>query len=156
MSASEHDDVVRAALARLVALKDGPRDEAYEREKGRAWSAARRALAAAAPPPAGPQVDREALVTAARTAILEAHGPGPGPEHDCCTYADMYAARATDAVVAVLAPLLGNRQTDPDALAARLREAFPAREFLWREGDTFGRLTPETLADLLAKVINDG
>lgn len=147
------DDVARAALARLVALKDGPRDEAYERDKSRAWDAARRAVAAAPPPP-GVQVDRTALVTAARKAILEAHGPVPG--HDCCTYAVMYAACAVDTVLAALVPLLGNRQVDRDALATRLREAFPAREFLWRDGDTFGRLTAETLADLLAKASTDG
>lgn len=34
----------RATLARLVALKDGPRDAAYERNKPAAWQAARDAL----------------------------------------------------------------------------------------------------------------
>lgn len=37
----------REALARLVALKDGPRDEAYERGKPLAWDQARAALTAA-------------------------------------------------------------------------------------------------------------
>lgn len=36
---------VRNALAKLVELKDGPRDENYEREKPLAWQAARDALA---------------------------------------------------------------------------------------------------------------
>lgn len=35
---------VRDALAELVALKDGPRDEDYERRKPLAWEAARKAL----------------------------------------------------------------------------------------------------------------
>lgn len=65
-----------------------------------------------------------------------------------------YAQRAADAVPVVPPP--AGAQVDAEALVARLRDAFPAREFLWREGDTFGRLTPETLADLLAKAITDG
>lgn len=35
---------VRDALARLVELKDGPRDDAYERNKPRAWETAREVL----------------------------------------------------------------------------------------------------------------
>ena len=35
---------LRAALQRLVDLKDGPRDSVYHREKPRAWEAARTAL----------------------------------------------------------------------------------------------------------------
>lgn len=50
-----------------------------------------------------PQVDREALVTVATKAIREAHGPAP--EDHCCTYADTYGARATDAILAALTPL---------------------------------------------------
>lgn len=40
-------DRYRDALAELVRLKDGPRDEAYERDKPKAWQAAREALGAA-------------------------------------------------------------------------------------------------------------
>ncbi len=38
-------DRYRAALTELVTLKDGPRDEDYERRKPLAWQAARDALA---------------------------------------------------------------------------------------------------------------
>lgn len=58
------------------------------------------------PPAAGAQVRREALVAAATRAIREAHGPSP--EDRCCTFPDVYGARATDAILAALAPLLGN------------------------------------------------
>ena len=37
-----------AALAELVRLKDGPRDEAYERDKQAAWAQARAVLTAVA------------------------------------------------------------------------------------------------------------
>jgi hypothetical protein len=38
-------DPVRQALARLVQLKDGPRDDNYRATKDAAWQAAREALA---------------------------------------------------------------------------------------------------------------
>lgn len=43
--ASSEASTYRTVLARLVALKDGPRDAAYERDKPAAWQAARDALA---------------------------------------------------------------------------------------------------------------
>jgi hypothetical protein len=43
---SEHDRV-RSALAELVRLKDGPRDDAYRGAKDAAWDAARAALSPA-------------------------------------------------------------------------------------------------------------
>lgn len=52
-------DPIRTALARLVQLKDGPRDEHYRATKDAAWQDAREALAAAE---------------------LEVEGPEPTPE----------------------------------------------------------------------------
>jgi hypothetical protein len=40
----EHSDPVYDALAELVRLKDGPRDDAYRATKDAAWEAARAAL----------------------------------------------------------------------------------------------------------------
>lgn len=42
---SSEANMYRQALAKLVALKDGPRDASYERERPAAWQAARDALA---------------------------------------------------------------------------------------------------------------
>lgn len=53
-------------------------------------------------PVAASQVDRETLVTAASDAIREAHGAAH--HGSCCTYWDRYGVRATDAILAVLAP----------------------------------------------------
>jgi hypothetical protein len=67
LSGSRHRWAQRAhraegVLARLLALRDGPRDENYEREKPLAWEAAREALTTPPPPaaPPGEPLDREA------------------------------------------------------------------------------------------------
>lgn len=43
-AAERECDSYREVLAELVRLKDGPRDAAYERDKPKAWQAARDAL----------------------------------------------------------------------------------------------------------------
>jgi hypothetical protein len=54
-------DMLRSALADLVWLKDGPRDDDYYKAKDAAWQAARDALTDATPAPQ-PVIDREALI----------------------------------------------------------------------------------------------
>lgn len=116
--APQETPTVRDALAELVRLKDGPRDEAYERDKPRAWDAARRALSAA--PQETPE--REALQR------IRLHG-SPWWRDEWGTPAKV----ASDALDAADAALSASREEQPPDLEDEYHAEHQAEGREWDE-----------------------
>lgn len=105
---SEPTPDLRAALAELVTLHDGPRDEDYERRKPLAWEAARAALAGSPAPVEATERACEFCPHGVGAHQAQAQGPGwpdtrPCTDFDCdCTDYRHHPGAWMDALPAAL------------------------------------------------------
>lgn len=110
-------------LARLVALKDGPRDERYAVERVRVWEDARRVLLRTAhPPPAGVRVDREALAAVSSFCRKCQRLVGAKPGRVLPSTVDDAGYHAVLGSRIRCGPIVDVRGWDPEVAAALIRD----------------------------------